>query len=111
MEFDFKDRILSSTLRQKTSGPQAKQSQRLPQIGSAHKKSQELTTMHPTILAALAITKPMAIGLGLAALVVLYLGFKATKFAMKMLLLLAALFALALAAWWYYKAHHNSFSF
>ena len=41
-------------------------------------------TMHDTILAALTITKPMAIGFGLAALVVLYLGFKASKFALKM---------------------------
>ena len=65
--------------------------------------------MHPIILAALTLTKPMAIGLGLAALVVLYLGFKASKFILKMLLLLAALTALGLAAWWYYNAHPNSF--
>ena len=67
--------------------------------------------MHNIILAALTITKPMAIGFGLAALVVLYLGFKASKFALKMFLILAALTVLGLAAWWYYNAHHNSFSF
>ena len=67
--------------------------------------------MHPTILAALTITKPMAIGIGLSALVVLYLGFKATKFVLKLMLMLAALTALGLAAWWYYNSHHNSFTF
>jgi hypothetical protein len=67
--------------------------------------------MHPNILAVLTMSKPMAIGMGLAALVVLYLAFKVSKFAMKLLLLLAALSALGLAAWWYYDAHHNSFPF
>jgi len=64
----------------------------------------------PTLfLAALPVTKPAAIGIGVAALVVLYLAFKVTKFAIKMLLLLAALMAIGLAAWWYYAAHHGAF--
>ena len=71
----------------------------------------EMFTMYDTILAALTITKPIAIGFGLAALVVLYLGFKASKFALKMFLMLAALTVLGLAAWWYYNAHRSSFSF
>lgn len=71
----------------------------------------EMFTMHDTILAALAVTKPMAIGFGLAALLALYLGFKAGKFVLKMFLMLAALTGMGLAAWWYYNAHHNSFSF
>ncbi len=71
----------------------------------------EMFTLHDTILAALTVTKPMAIGFGLAALVVLYLGFKAGKFVLKMFLMLAALTVLGLATWWYYNAHPNSFSF
>lgn len=63
--------------------------------------------MTPTLLAALTVTKPVAIGIGLAALVVLYLAFKVGKFVIKMLLVLAALAAIGLAAWWYYTAHHG----
>lgn len=69
----------------------------------------QIVTMNVIILAALPVTKPVAVGIGLAALVVLFLAFKAAKFIMKMLLVLAALLALGLAAWWYYAAHHGSF--
>jgi hypothetical protein len=62
--------------------------------------------MNPIILAALTVTKPVAVGIGIAALVVLFLAFKFGKFILKMLLLLAVL---GLAAWWYYAAHHGSF--
>ena len=62
--------------------------------------------MNPIILAAITVTKPVAIGIGIAALVLLYLAFKVGKFIIKMLLLLAML---GLAAWWYYAAHHGSF--
>jgi hypothetical protein len=65
--------------------------------------------MNPIFLAALTVTKPAAIGIGIGALVVLYLAFKVGKFIIKMLLLLAALAALGLAAWWFYAAHHGSF--
>jgi hypothetical protein len=65
--------------------------------------------MNPIFLTALPVTKPAAIGIGIAALVVLYLAFKVGKFIIKMLLLLAALAALGLAAWWFYAAHHGSF--
>jgi len=65
--------------------------------------------MNPIFLAALTATKPGAVGIGIVALVVLYLAFKVTKFIIKMLLLLAALAALCLAAWWFYAAHHGSF--
>jgi hypothetical protein len=65
--------------------------------------------MNPIFLAALTVTKPAAIGIGIGALVVLYLAFKVGKFIIKMLLLLAVLAALGLAAWWYYAAHHGSF--
>ena len=63
----------------------------------------------PILLATLAVTKPTAVGIGVAALVVLYLAFKVTKFVIKMLLVLAALLAMGLAAWWFYGAHHGSF--
>jgi len=65
--------------------------------------------MNPIFLAAITVTKPGAIGIGIVALAVLYLAFKVTKLVIKMLLLLAALAALGLAAWWYYAAHHGSF--
>ena len=64
--------------------------------------------MNPALLAALPVTKPAALGIGIAALVVLYLVFKLGKFILKMLLLLVALLALGLAAWWYYAAHHGA---
>jgi len=63
--------------------------------------------MNAAILATLAVTKPVAVGIGVAALVVLYLAFKVGKFLLKMLLLLAALTALGLAARWFYVAHHG----
>ena len=62
--------------------------------------------MNQSILAAVAMTKPVAVGIGVATLLGLYLAFKAGKFVMKMLLLLAALTALGLTAWCYYAAHH-----
>ena len=64
--------------------------------------------MNPIFLAVLTVTKPAAVGIGIVALVVLYLAFKVAKFVIK-ILLLAALAALCLAAWWYYAAHHGSF--
>lgn len=51
------------------------------------------------------MTKPVAVGFGIAALVLLYLGFKAVKFLMKVLLVLVALVAIGLTVWWYYAAH------
>ena len=65
--------------------------------------------MNPALLATLTVTEPVAVGIGVAALVVLYLGFKAAKFILKMLLVLAALLALGLAAWCYFAAQHGSF--
>ena len=65
--------------------------------------------MSPIFLAAPTVTKPVAVGLGVAALVLLWLGFKAAKFLMKVLLVLAALVAMGLAVWWYYAAHHGGF--
>jgi hypothetical protein len=64
---------------------------------------------NPILLAALTVTKPGAVGVGIAALVVLYLAFKVTKFVVKMLLVLAALVAIGLAVWSFYSAHHGSF--
>lgn len=64
---------------------------------------------NPILLAALTVTKPGAVGIGIAALVLLYLAFKVGKFVIKMLLLLAALAALGLAAWWYFASHPGSF--
>lgn len=63
--------------------------------------------MNLAILETFTVTKPVAVGMGVAVLVALYLAFKAAKFLMKMLLVLAALAALVLAAWWYYTAHHG----
>ncbi|MSU59031.1 MAG: hypothetical protein EXS35_12840 [Pedosphaera sp.] len=61
------------------------------------------------LLAALAVSKPVAVGIGLAALIGIWLAFKVAKFVIKMLLVLAALTAIGLAVWWYYTAHHGSF--
>jgi len=63
--------------------------------------------MNLDLLAALTMTKPVAIGIGVAALVVLFVAFKIGKFVVKVLLVLAALVAIALATWWYYAAHHG----
>ena len=65
--------------------------------------------MNLPLLAAIAVNKPVAIGIGIGALVVLYLAFKAVKFIVKMLLVLMALGAIGLAAWWFFNAHHASF--
>lgn len=64
--------------------------------------------MNPIFLAALPLTKPGAVGIGIAASVVLYRAFKATRFVIKKLPL-AALIALGLGVCWYYTAHHGSF--
>jgi len=63
--------------------------------------------MNLNLIAAFTVTKPVAVGIGVAAIVVLWLGFKAAKFVIKALLMLAALVALGLATWWYYAAHHG----
>ena len=63
---------------------------------------------NPILLAAFAVTKPAAVGIGISALVVLFLAFKVSKFVIKMLLMFAALIAIGLAAWLYYTAHHGS---
>ena len=52
-----------------------------------------------------AVTKPVAIGIGIAALIVLYLAFKVTWFILKVMLALAGLAAIGLAACWFYNAH------
>jgi uncharacterized membrane protein YebE (DUF533 family) len=64
--------------------------------------------MTPLFFATLTVTKPVAVGIGIGALVALYLAFKVGKFIIKMLLLLAVLLAIGLAAWWYHNAHHGS---
>jgi hypothetical protein len=64
--------------------------------------------MNPVLLAAFTMTKPVAISLGVAAMVGLYLAFKVAKFILKMLLVLAALLAMGLAAWWFFAAHQGS---
>ncbi|HUZ06833.1 MAG TPA: hypothetical protein VMV89_05025 [Candidatus Paceibacterota bacterium] len=51
------------------------------------------------------MTKPVATGIGIAALIVLYLAFKVTWFILKVMLALAGLAAIGLAAWWFYNAH------
>ena len=53
------------------------------------------------------IDKPVAIGIGIAALVVLYLAFKVGKFVMKMWLMLVVLLVIGLAVWWYFTKHHG----
>ena len=56
---------------------------------------------------ALVTTKPIIVGIGVAALILIWLAFKVGKFVMKMLLLLAALAALGFAAWWHFSSHHG----
>ena len=63
--------------------------------------------MSTAFFAATTVTTPVAIGIGVAALVLLYLAFKAVKFIVKMLLILAALGAIGLAAWWFFSVHHG----
>ena len=48
--------------------------------------------------------KPALLGLGIAALVVLFLAFKVTRLVLKMILMLAVLAAVAGAAWYYLGA-------
>lgn len=57
------------------------------------------------LLAQAQVSKPMLIGIGIAALLVLFLAFKVTQFVMKMVLLLVACAALAGATWHYFGAH------
>jgi hypothetical protein len=63
--------------------------------------------MRPDFLAVLPVTAPVAVGIGVAALVGLYLAFKVGKFVLKLLLAVVVLAALGLAAWWYLAAHHG----
>ena len=65
--------------------------------------------MTPTILADFTLTKPVAIGIGVAVLVLLFLAFKAAKFVMKLVLVLAVLGTIALAIWWFYFGHPSPF--
>jgi hypothetical protein len=58
-----------------------------------------------SFLAQAQVSKPMFIGIGVAALVILFLAFKVTKFVMKMMLMLVAFAALAGAAWFYFSTH------
>ena len=60
--------------------------------------------MNAIFLAALTVTKPGAVVIGIVALILVFLAFKFTKFIIKMLLVLAAI---GLALWWY-AAHHGS---
>ena len=64
--------------------------------------------MIPTLVAALTVTKPVAVGIGIATVVVLYLAFKVGKFVMKIWLMLVALLAIGLAVWWYFAKHHGA---
>ncbi|MEY4385380.1 MAG: hypothetical protein RLY20_663 [Verrucomicrobiota bacterium] len=66
-----------------------------------------MLSMLPPISASVTLTKPVIAGIGFAALVVIFLVFKFSKFMVKLLLLLVALAALGLAAWWYFGAHHG----
>ena len=66
-----------------------------------------IARMNPQLFRPLAVTKPAAIGIGVAALVVRYVAFKATKFALKLVMMLIALVALGLGAWFYWTAHHG----
>jgi hypothetical protein len=54
------------------------------------------------------IDKPVAICIGIAAVVVLYAAFKVGKFIMKIWLMLVALLAIGLAVWWYFAKHHGA---
>ncbi len=63
--------------------------------------------MNGVSLATYPVTEPLAIGIGVVALILLYLGFKAAKFVMKMLLILVALVIIGLAVCWYYAVRHG----
>ena len=56
--------------------------------------------MNSLMLAALAVTEPVALGIGVGALLIIFVAFKVAKFVMKVILMLAALAALGLAVWW-----------
>ncbi|HEU6448828.1 MAG TPA: hypothetical protein VFV23_10375 [Verrucomicrobiae bacterium] len=62
--------------------------------------------MNAEFFTTIAVTKPVAAGIGVAALVLLYLAFKAVRFFIKIILLLAALAAIGLALWWFLAAHN-----
>ena len=64
--------------------------------------------MNPVTLGALTVTKPVAVGIVVGALVLLYLAFKVGKFLIKTLLWLLLLIAIGLVAWWFLKTHHGS---
>jgi hypothetical protein len=66
-------------------------------------------TMMPIFSTTFTVGKPVAIGIGIAALIGLYLAVKVAKFVLKLVLVLAALLALGLAVWWYYAAHQGTF--
>ena len=53
------------------------------------------------------LDKPVAIGIGIAALVALYVAFKVSKFIMKIVLLLAVSVGISLVVWWYFTKHHG----
>ena len=61
--------------------------------------------MNSTILAL--ISQPVAIAIAVGALAFFYLGFKVTKFAAKMFLLLIALALLAGVGWFFLANHAN----
>ncbi len=55
--------------------------------------------MHSLMPPALAVTEPVALGIGVAALLVVFVAFKVARFVMKMILMLAAVAALAVTVW------------
>lgn len=64
----------------------------------------------PTLfLASMVQNKPVAMGIAVAALVVLYLAFKVAKFAIKMLLLIVAVTAIGFAVRWFFAAQNGAF--
>ena len=63
--------------------------------------------MNPIFLAELTLTKPWIAGIGVAALVLLYLAFKTAKFVMKLVLWIVVIAAIAFAAWWFYTGHRS----
>ena len=59
----------------------------------------------PLFLAALTASRPGAVGIAVVGLSVIYLAFKVTKFAIKILLLIAAVTVISLAVRGYFAAH------
>lgn len=56
-------------------------------------------TMSAILFAAAPVTKPIAIGIGVAVIVAIYVAFKVGKFLIKSLLLLAVLAVIGLILW------------